>query len=312
MLPQFNSLQELAVRFSDDNVCRKYLEEMIWQGNPTCPHCGQNRPYSLKDGKTYRCSNKECKKDFTITVGTIFENSNVPLSKWFLAIYIATNHKKGISARQLAKDIKVGRSTSWFMLHRIREMVRPKQQPILKGEVMIDHTYHGGKEKNKSKFKRMRSHEYYGGERVNDKIPVFGLVEKNGDAAMVVVPDSKGETATPIILQLVNQDTVIVSDGATSFHGLENDFQGHIIVNHAQGEYVNGPYTTNHIESVFALLKRTIYGTYHNVSGKHLQRYCQESCHRYNTRKLKDNQRFIYTLQHSEGRLKYDDLIAKK
>ena len=310
MLPQFNNLQELAVKFSDDIVCRRYLEEMIWHGNPTCPHCGQNRPYNLKDGKTYRCSNKECKKDFTITVGTIFENSNVPLSKWFIAIYIATNHKKGVSARQLARDLNIARKTSWFMLHRIREMVRPKQLPVLKGEVMIDHTYHGGKEKNKSKFKRMQSHTYNRGERVNEKIPVFGLVEKDGDTTMVVVPDSTAETANPIILKLVNEDTIIVSDGATIFAGLENDFKEHIIVNHAQGEYVKGPYTTNHIESVFALLKRTVYGTYHNVSPKHLQRYCEECANRYNTRKLKDPQRFITTLQNSRGRLKYKKLIA--
>lgn len=310
MLPQFKNLQELIVRFSDEAVCREYLEEMVWQGNPTCPHCGQNKPYKLKDGKTYRCSNKECKKDFTVTVGTIFENSNVPLNKWFIALYISINHKKGVSARQLAKDIGVSRPTSWFMLHRIREMVRPKQLPILKGEVMIDHTYHGGKEKNKSKFKRMQAHEYTGGQRTNEKIPVFGLIEKDGPTTMIVVPDAKSETAQPIVIDLVDQDTVIVSDGATIFSGLENDFKDHVVVNHAQGQYVNGPYTTNHIESVFALLKRTVYGTYHNVSAKHLQRYCEECTNRYNTRKFSDSQRFVYNLQNSKGRLKYKKLIA--
>jgi transposase-like protein len=310
MLPQFKNLQELVVRFADEKVCRAYLEELMWQGNPTCPHCSQNKPYRLKDGKTYRCSSKECKRDFTVTVGTIFENSNVPLNKWFMALYISMNHKKGISARQLAKDIGVSRPTSWFMLHRIREMVRPKQLPVLKGEVMIDHTYHGGKEKNKSKYKRMKAHEYNGGKNVNDKIPVFGLVEKNGDTTMVVVPDSKGETAKPIIFDLVHGDTIIVSDGATVFSGIENDFKAHVIVNHSLGQYVNGPHTTNHIESVFALLKRTVYGIYHNVSGKHLQRYCEECASRYNTRKLTDPQRFQYNLQNSRGRLKYKKLIA--
>lgn len=120
MLPDFNNLRELTIRFSDDMVCREYLEQLIWKGNPTCPHCGQNKPYKLKDQKTYRCSNKECKKDFTVTVGTVFEGSNVPLSKWFVAIYLATNHKKGISSIQLSKDISVTQRTAWFMLHRMK------------------------------------------------------------------------------------------------------------------------------------------------------------------------------------------------
>ncbi|HNN71460.1 MAG TPA: IS1595 family transposase [Ferruginibacter sp.] len=311
MLPQINSLQELTKRFSDDQVCRKYLEDIIWQGNPTCPHCGQNKPYKLKDGKTYRCSNKECKKDFTVTVGTVFEGSNVKLSKWFMAIYIATNHKKGISSCQLARDLGVTQRTAWFMLHRIREMVRPKQLPVLKGEVMIDHTYHGGKEKNKSKFRRMQAHMYDpSAERINNKIPVFGMIQKDGPATMIVVPDSKEETATPIMLKLIDQETVIVSDGATAFSSLKEEFQEHVIVNHAQGQYVNGRFTTNHIEAVFATLKRTVYGTYHSVSPKHLQRYCEECTYRFNTRKINDGARFNHTLRNSRGRLKYKRLIA--
>jgi transposase-like protein len=104
----------------------------------SCPHCGENNPDALKDDKTYRCSSKDCKKDFTVTVGTIFENSKVLLSKWFMAIYIATNHKKGISSIQLGKNIGVRQATAWFMLHRIREMVRPKEEKVFQGEVMID------------------------------------------------------------------------------------------------------------------------------------------------------------------------------
>ena len=308
MLPAFNNLKEFSNQFSDDKVCREYLENMIWKGKPSCPHCGGNKPYKLKDGKTYRCSDKECKKDFTITVGTVFEGSNVPLSKWFLAIYIATNHKKGISSIQLGKDVGVTQRTAWFMLHRIREMVRPKQEVILTEEVMVDETYCGGKQANKSNRKRALINS---GELKEEKIPVFGLVQKDGNTVLRVVPDAKGETLRPIILQVVNEDTVIVSDGAVVHRGLDESYKGHIIVNHANGEYVNGPYTTNHIESVFALLKRTVYGTYHNVSPKHLQAYCAEVGHRYNTRKIKDNYRFNATIEHSAGRLKYKDLIAK-
>jgi len=311
MLPQFKNLQELTQRFSDEKVCRKYLEEMVWEGNPTCPHCGQNKPYELKDGKTYRCSNKECKKDFTVTVGTVFENSKVPLSKWFMAIYIATNDKKGISSCQLGRNIGVRQATAWFMLHRIREMVRPKQEKIFEGEVMIDHTFCGGKEKNKSKYRRWLSHQESGGKRVDVKIPVFGMVQRDGEATMIVVPDPGADTAMPIIFKLIDRKSTIVSDGGTVFSTLSEDYNKHVIVNHSARQYVNGEYTTNHIESIFALLKRTVYGTYHNVTPKHLQRYCEETIYRYNTRKFKDPQRFMHTLQHSKGRLKYNRLIAK-
>jgi transposase-like protein len=261
MLPQVTNLQDLIKKFSDDTVCRKYLEEMIWQGNPTCPHCSQNKPYKLKNDKTYRCSNKDCKKDFTITVGTIFENSKVPLSKWFMAIYIATNDKKGISSIQLGKYIGVRQATAWFMLHRIREMVRPKQEQVFKGEVMIDHTFCGGKEKNKSKYRRMIAHQNNGGQRVDVKIPVFGIVQRDGEATMIVVPDPGAETAMPIIFKLIDKESVIVSDGGTVFSTLRNDYKDHVIVNHSARQYVNGDFTTNHIESIFALLKRTVDGT---------------------------------------------------
>lgn len=311
MLPSFTNLLEFNAMFATDMACRHYLEDMIWKGNPTCPHCGKNKPYKLSNGKTYRCSNKECKKDFTITVGTVFEGTNVPLSKWFLAIYIMTNHKKGLSSVQLGKNIGVTQRTAWFILHRIREMVKPTAPVMLKEHVMVDECYMGGKEKNKSNKKRRETAME---KRTNDKIPVFGMVEMDGLAILKVVPDAKGETLKPIIIQQVDEDSVIVTDGGVVYESLENDFTGgHQVANHSKGEYVNQQgFTTNHIESVFALLKRTIYGTYHYVSGKHLQRYCVMCSYRYNTRRMHDSSRFIATVTNAAGRLKYKDLIAKK
>ena len=288
-MTHIKNLQELMIRFSDETVCRNYLEDMRWNGQPVCPHCGHSSPYRLKDGRTFRCKSEACRKDFSVTVGAVFENSKIPLSKWLIAIYICTNHKKGVSSCQLARDLSVTQKSAWFMLHRIREMVKPKTAQALKEIVEIDTTWIGGKVKNMSKSKRKKI-----AESGNDpqKIPVFGMVQRQGDSIMTVVPDEKNDTLKPIITRIVGKDTILVSDAATVFNGLENDFKGHIIINHSENEYAVGEYSTNTIEGFFSILKRTIYGTYHNVSPKHLQTYCVEVSHRYNTRKIKDGERF--------------------
>src|SRR5216684_3197932 len=147
-MKQFKNLKQLGARFTEEVTCRDYLEQIFWDGKPECPYCQYNEKiWRIEGGKRYKCA--QCKKKFSIMVGTIFENSNIPLTTWFQAIYIITSHKKGISSIQLGKDLGVSQKAAWFMLHRIREMMKDKSPDRLKGTIEMDETYIGGRAKNK-------------------------------------------------------------------------------------------------------------------------------------------------------------------
>lgn len=308
---QYKSLNELFAHFADEKVCREYLEQRLWKGQPVCPHCQSTRVYRLANGVQFKCGNKKtCDKKFTVTVGTIFENTKISLTKWLPAIAILTANKKGISSCQLARHLGVTQTTAWFMLHRIRKMITPKKRAVLTEKVMIDETYCGGKAKFKSKKRRKLIAE---GKLSNDKLPVLGLLQDNGSAIMQVIEEATSDCVLPMIDKMVAADTLIITDSSNIYFKLQDNLKlkGHISINHAQGEYAIGEYSTNPIESMFACLKRTIYGTYHQVSAKHLQQYLEESCYRFNTRKLKDYERFEYNFLSITGRLKYKDLTKK-
>jgi transposase-like protein len=306
MFPAITSLKELMIKYSDEKVCRAYLEHLRWNGNPVCPHCGVNRPYRINGGKAFRCRSKECRKDFSVTVGLVFENSKIPLSTWFAAIYLVSAHKKGISSCQLARDLSITQKTAWFLLHRIREMFCSKEELELSNIVEVDETYVGGKWDNmhNSKKQRLRA------SGKDNKVPIMGLVERGGKLCLKKIGETDG--FKDFVHKYVVPDAVVVTDAHLSYRGLDESHKGHMIVNHSQGEYKVGIYHTNTIEGFFSILKRGIYGIYHQVSPKHIHRYCEEFSYRYNTRKIKDNERFVLTLQNSEGRLKYEQLIAKQ
>ena len=154
-MAQLRNLKELMTNLSNEDVCRSFLEEMRWHGNPVCPHCGASKPYRLKDGKNFRCKNKECKKDFSVTVKTIFENSKIPLSKWVAAIYLLSAHKKGISSHQLARDLGLTQKSAWFVLHRVRYLLGIPEPEPLDNIVEVDETYVGGKFENMNWKKRL-------------------------------------------------------------------------------------------------------------------------------------------------------------
>jgi transposase-like protein len=164
---QFKCLNDLIIYFADPKVCWDYLEQRFWKGEPICPHCKSYKAYRLKNYKQFKCANKAtCDKKFTVLTGTIFENTKIPLQKWIAAIYILTQHKKGISSLQLARDLGVTQKTSWFMAHRIRKMVTQKEKPKLKEKVIIDETYCGGSITNMNKYKRKLIAEVFNPERL--------------------------------------------------------------------------------------------------------------------------------------------------
>lgn len=301
---EFKNLKEMMKALSDEKVARHHMEQMRWGDEPFCPHCNATKPYKLKDGKTYRCREKTCKKDFTVTVKTIFENSNVPISTWMCAIYLITAHKKGISSHQLGRDLGVTQKTAWFINHRIRLIMGDPLPETLNEIVEVDETYVGGKFANMNRARR-KEHQKYG---IDNKTAVMGLVQRDGKAKLAVIGR---DTFKDVVRKNVDTAAVVVTDTHLAYVGLAQEFAGHLSVNHSKSEYRKGLAFTNTVEGFFSSLKRSIYGVYHSVSPKHLHRYCEETSYRYNYRHISDKERFQRTLQNVEGRLTYNSLIQK-
>lgn len=305
----FKNLKQLFDHFNTEDVCRQYLEQQRWNGNVECAHCGCTKVYKIEGGKRYKCADKFCAKKFSVTVGTIYENSKVDLRTWFAAIYLVTSSKKGVSSLQLHRQLGVTQKTAWFLLHRIREMLREKAPAMLSNMVEVDETYIGGKYKNKHKSVRRAAHES-NASHVDNKTCVVALLERD-NKVKTHVHNTKGVTLKDMVKQHVDSSARVFTDSLSAYKGLDKHFADHQIVNHYEEEYVRGEVYTNSVEGFFSLLKRGIYGIYHQVSPKHLQRYCDEFAARYNTRQIFDNERFELSIKNSEGRLKYNDLVGK-
>lgn len=295
----------------DDATCRNYLEQMLWNGIPVCYHCGvvDKDAYRLKTKGEfkglYKC--KSCRERFTVTLGTMFEGSHISLRKWFIAIYIFSSHKKGISSHQLANDLGITQKSAWFMLSRIRFAFSNKSSIKLKGIIQADETFVGGKNKNRHADKKVPESQ---GRSAKDKTPVLGLVEMGGGKIRTtVIQDTKAKTIKPVIEKLVKDGSIIVTDEWLGYNNLSDNYS-HVVINHSQEEYKRGAFHTNTIEGFWSLLKRGIYGIYHQVSKKHLHRYCTEFEYRYNSRKTTSNDRFDASLLNTVNRkLTYKELI---
>lgn len=309
-MKELRSFVDLMEHLRDEKSCREFLEETRWRGEAICPHChcqevdGCYKHYKLKTkGKfngLYKC--KRCRKRFTVTVGTMFEGSHVSLKKWFYAIYLFLNHKKGISSVQLAKDINVTQKTAWFMLNRIRYNFEDKVRVQFKEETQVDETYVGGKNRKRSGKKGTQ------GRNTTIKTPVMGLLS-NGKVYTIIIPKASSKILKGVIRTLVPKNTRVVTDGWKGYNKLEKCGYSHEVVIHKEGEYMNeAGFHTNSIEGFWSHLKRGIKGIYHLVSRKHLQKYCNEFAFRYNTRSLSDIERFTYFLPSLSKRLGYWEL----
>jgi transposase-like protein len=295
---------KLGAHFADPDKAREYMEFLRWgTDGPACPRCGGADPYRLtpkagsaKPGRKGLLKCRACRKQFTVTVGTVFEDSHIPLNKWLQAIYLIGASKKGISAHQLHRMLGVTYRSAWFMAHRLRyAMSSGPNASLLRGTVEIDETYIGGKRKG-----RYGRGPADGGR----KAAVVALVERGGSVRAFPMEKITGHTMDNAILRnvapegsrLMTDDTHIYQ-GKKRINGIPRE-----IVSHTHGEYVRGDAYTNTAEGFFSLLKRGIVGTFHHVGKGHLARYVSEFEFRYNVRKLADAQRPALLVQSAEGK----------
>jgi transposase-like protein len=312
-MDNFKNLTECLDYFKEESTCVAYLEQQRWGGTPACPFCGVINPYRTSRG--FKCRDKQCGKKFTVKVGTVYENSKISLRTWFASIYLCLSSKKGISSLQLSRQLGITQKTAWFVLHRVREMLKDKAPQMLRENVQIDETYVGGKvtNKHKSKIAEIKRKHGKGLNGSDIKTPVFGIVETGGKVVVKVTDWVTKKHAKELIEAHVEKGSTMVTDSFAmyAFLGQDHRFK-HVIVGHKSGQYVNSGFHTNGIENFWSLLKRGIIGIFHQVSPQHLQRYCDEFAARYNTRKIKDRERFELSVQNSNGRFKYKQLIGKQ
>jgi transposase-like protein len=304
------SLQEAIVYFSNPDNCIDYLAIRRWpNGKVVCPTCGSDKVKFNPARRLWQCSTHHPKRQFSVKVGTVMEDSAIPLDKWMTATWMVTNCKNGVSSYEIARDVKVTQKSAWFMLHRIRLAMQDDFfGSKLGGEVEVDETFIGGKSRNMHLSKRKQRITGTGGA---DKTIVFGMLERGGRVRAKVMPNRKRESVQPEIRKHVQAGTALYSDEWVAYNGLETDY-AHQVIDHAV-QYVDGRVHTNSMENFWSLLKRGIAGTYVSVEPFHLFRYLDEQMFRFNNRKeLDDAGRFDLVVSQLVGkRLTFAQLTGK-
>jgi transposase-like protein len=299
------TLVEAVRYFADPDICVRFVAAVRWPDKPECPNCQGKEHFYLKTRRVWKC--KACSKQFSVKVGTIFEDSAVPLDKWLIAFWMLVNCKNGVSSYELERDLKVTQRTAWFMLQRLRLATQAKSFSKLSGEVEVDESFIGGKARNM--HADVKARKIQGRRGPEGKAIVAAVLERGGKIRAKVVDKRKKKDLQALVREHVEPKSALYSDALKSYDGLREDFE-HQVVDHAV-EYVRGNVHTNGLENFWSLLKRGINGTYVSVEPYHLFRYVDEQVYRFNHRTLTDSERFVGALSQIAGRrLTWNQLMA--
>ena len=303
------TLQEAIVYYSNPDNCIAYLSAKRWKdGKVVCPNCGAEGAKYMPTRRVWQCKVRHPKSQFSIKVGTIYEDSAIGIDKWLTATWMVVNCKNGISSYEIARNVGVTQKTAWFMLHRIRLSMQDEDSNMMSGQVEVDETFIGGKARNMHASKRKVAITGTGG---SGKVIVMGLLERGGKVKAGVIKDRSAMTLHSIVLDTIAAGAEIITDELPSYRGLDGSYV-HNVINHAE-QYVKGHIHTNGLENFWSLLKRGLNGTYVSVRPFHLFRYIDEQAFRYNSRKdLNDGGRFEVCVEQVVGkRLTYKQLTGK-
>ena len=300
------STYEFFQRFPNERAAVEYMESRRWANGVTCAYCDSARTSRQKDYRYHQC--KDCRKKFTVRVGTIFERSHIGLDKWLYAMYLLETARKGISSLQLSKELGITQKATWFMLHRLREACDIEAEPLV-GEVEVDESYFGGKEGNKHEARKLKS-----GRGTVGKTAVMGMRERDtGSVQAFPIADTRTSTFEKKVIQNVAKGATIYTDEHSGYRNLGHWYE-HQTVAHSVKEFVNGMASTNGIESVWAVIKRGYNGVYHQWTPKHMARYINEFVFRLNEGNVRVHtmRRIDSLIDNAVGkRLTYSDLIAE-
>jgi len=296
------NLIELVEQFSDEEACRKHLTELRWPDGIKCLRCESTKVNGPSKRHLYECA--ECGYQFSVKVGTVFNDSKLPLWKWFVATYLMCESKKGMSANQLKRTLGVSYKTAWYLCHRIRSAMHDDTGVLLGGIVEADETYVGGK------LSGFRSRKESADHRLDNKTVVLGAVERGGRVRLRVAPDASSESVKGFLHDVVSDDAeAIYTDSHRSYRGIGDENTVHGWVDHSREEWVNGQIHTNTVESVWSLFDRSVIGSYHKLSRKHLPAYLDEAAFRWNNRSNKYLFRDTLLRLVEADTLTYHDLI---
>jgi transposase-like protein len=280
-----------APHFQSHELAREWLEQTRWADGPVCSHCGSLKSYKIKKPGWYRCGEPECRKDFTVTTGTVMERSKIPLNKWLMAFYMLNSSKKGVSSHQLHRALGLDYKSAWFMTHRIREAMRDGGLEPLGGEgkiVEADETYYGRAKKKNNLKKRYTPYTKGGWKDKGAARPIVALVERGGNVRTFHVAHADKVTVSKIVKENVARESRLHTDESRLYTGADAHFAAHETVHHSSGEYVRyedgAAVHTNSAEGYFSIFKRGMRGIYQHCGEKHLHRYLAEYDHRYNHR----------------------------